>query len=219
MDIHDSIFDYVYMSAQEFAPEFEVDENGEVYEVQSILGYDVIRQLDRLEFPFTKEKYYKNHEIINTLNAYEIDIEKFWYAILFIYHVTKSKIADGVVLSPRGIDQMHVLLDYLRNGDKVSITVTADNKKKKLVVAERNVLKTIADLIEQAIPTLNEDLELQGRQINIDKQAKVGTKASSQIAFATARYQELFRLMKIGDKRIRMVKKKESKNQCRISLL
>lgn len=191
MNTYDPIFDYVHMVADECAPDVDFDENGEPYPSLSYVGHYVIRKLDTLEFPFTKGEYYNNTDVLDFLKAYEIDKEKFWYAILFIYYFTKSKIADGVKMSPKSIDQLHSLLDYLRTGNKVIITVAAENKKKKLVIKEKIALGAIADAIEVNIPIFQEEPEMHLQAINRHEKAKVGTKASSQMAYATARYQAL----------------------------
>ena len=201
MNPYDPIYDYVHMIAFECAPDVDFDDNGEPFLCGSIVGHDVVRRFDKLEFPFTKQEYYNNTDVLAVLRAYEIDIEKFWYAILFIYHFTKSKIADGIKISPRNIDLIHSLLDYLRNGKKVVVTVTAENKKQNLTIKERVALSAVADVIEAAMPDLENVPMIYGQALNIGEKAKVGTKASSQIAYATARYQALFENLELARKR------------------
>ena len=206
MNVNDPIYDYVHMVAFECAPDVDFDENGEPFLWGSTVGNDVIRRFDKLEFPFTKEEYYSNTDVLDVLEAYEIDIEKFWYAILFIYHFTKSKIADGIKVSPKNIDLIHSLLDYLKNGEKVVLTVTAENKKQNLTIKEKLALGAVADVIEAAIPYLQEERTMNFQALNIGEKAKVGTKASSQIAYATARYQALFEDLELERRRAKHTK-------------
>lgn len=208
MNIYDPVFDYAHMVANECAPEFDFDENGEPYPCESSVGRDIIKRLDSLKFPFTKGEYYHNTEVLDFLKAYKIDTEKFWYAILFIYHFTKSKIADGIKISPKNIDLIHSLLDYLRSGKNVTVTVTAENKKKNLVIKEKVALKAIADVVEVNIPILQEEREMHFRAINRDEKAKIGTKASTQMAYATARYQALLDGLITKGKRAKHTKSK-----------
>lgn len=39
--------------------------------------------------PFTYEAFKDNKEIIATLEGYELDVEKFWVALLYIYDITR----------------------------------------------------------------------------------------------------------------------------------
>ena len=47
-----------------------------------------------IDYPFTKERFLKNDDIIATLEGFGLDVEKFWLAVVFIFDWTISKFHD-----------------------------------------------------------------------------------------------------------------------------
>lgn len=77
--------------------------------------------------PFTYESYLNNDNIKDTLEAYGLDVEQFWYAILAVYWLTQIRCVN--VIKPEGSigEQMQKLSEYMQGID--SFTIIAEGKR------------------------------------------------------------------------------------------
>lgn len=111
--------EYVYLLCDDYP-------NGEHYPARF---FDrVCREV--IKAPFNKAQYMDNDEIISTLNGYELDSEKFWLALLFIYDWTEEQFikcvdikqhSHGMLLREllgRLGDDMHDVSVHIRKGRK-----------------------------------------------------------------------------------------------------
>ena len=57
-----------------------------------------------IDYPFTKERFLKNDDIIATLEGFGLDVEKFWLAVVFIVSIGQSaSFTTACRLKPRSI--------------------------------------------------------------------------------------------------------------------
>lgn len=77
--------------------------------------------------PFKYESYLNNNSIIDTIEAYGLDVEQFWYAILAVYWLTQIRCVN--VIKPEGSigEQMQKLSEYMQGID--SFTIIAEGKR------------------------------------------------------------------------------------------
>lgn len=196
-DIHE----YVHLIVNEVAPEYDPD-FGYMYDIASS-EISFVRNLPDMQFPFSHEDYLKNKSIINSAEALGLDKEKFWYAMLCVYHLTEEycKNAHPIIEAP--IERFRRIADILR-GENAYIIAKCDGRRKELI-EDSPTLRLIADTIDRicTIQEWKQDPAFTGRPVLMhDTKAK---SISSKIAFAYNRYDRLFDNLKIAGKRSKEV--------------
>ena len=94
--------EYVYLLCDDY-------ENG---------GYYPYRFFNRMcngliKAPFSKLQFMNNDEIVSTLEGYELDVEKFWFALLYIYDITMDFGINAADASKTDYDILVEIEDYL----------------------------------------------------------------------------------------------------------
>ena len=127
--------EYVIVVANEFNPCIESD-----FVQQSDNPEDVIENLSivpsyaphvfkkrynlgKLKPPFTINEYLKNEKIQSVLSKFQLDIEKFWYLMLYIYDNSYDLCKTGIEIEQdKSIDLLIGLLDKYPD-KKITITI------------------------------------------------------------------------------------------------
>ena len=65
--------------------------------------------------PFTYQAFLDNKDIIATLEGYELDVKKFWFALLYIYDITMDFGINAADASKTDYDILVEIEDYLEN--------------------------------------------------------------------------------------------------------
>lgn len=81
--------------------------------------------------PFTYEAFKNNKDIIDTLNGYDLDIEKFWYVLLFIYDVVMDYSINAADNSKSDYDVLVEINDYLENHPRAVLYLSDDKELRK----------------------------------------------------------------------------------------
>lgn len=107
------IYEYVHSIGNRMFPAYDETEDGEVYQVDTACTIDFIvphrdGQLDMSKFPFTKKQFLENTPVIRSLQALDIDIEKFWVALLFVYNLTQKQTENVMAIPAPAFDQLSV---------------------------------------------------------------------------------------------------------------
>jgi len=196
ININDELYEYVRLIANECADEWEFD--GENYEqVESIVPFDFLRMLDsgKIRFRFTKEDYLENYSIIETLRAYNIDIEKFWYAILFIDHFTETKFVNAFLMEDSPLSQLESFAQLLSNeNSRLSVNF---GKREKQTITHRILLNTIVNIMNEICNANRDNTVFNGKPINMSDKSRVTRSTSLQITYITERYLKLFEALDI----------------------
>lgn len=137
-------------------------------------------------FPFTYEAFLKNEDIIDTIEGFGLNVEQFWYAILFVYWLTQVKCVN--VFKPKGrtCEQMRELKDYLQGVGRFTIVVDG---KKKLLINDGALIDDIYDLLSRKISEYPEHHTSSSRNGFASDYLH---SSSIQMWFSTTRYLKLF---------------------------
>ncbi len=81
--------------------------------------------------PFTYEAFKNNKDIIDTLNGYDLDIEKFWYVLLFIYDVVMDYSINTADTSKSDYDVLVEINNYLENHPQAILYLSDDKELRK----------------------------------------------------------------------------------------
>ena len=146
-EISDGKYGYVNMLIKIFVPESIIDEQG-VTKPQSSVSQIFLNRKDNIRFPFSYDDYIANSDVIATLNGYEIDIEMFWYVVLFIYDITQEKCVNVTTLGKTVAYQARELVNILK--EKRSFTISTEDKS-KLDVDSRRIVQYIRDCLKVLI--------------------------------------------------------------------
>jgi hypothetical protein len=142
----------------------------------------------KITAPFTYQSYLNNDDIIDTLEAYGLDVEQFWYAILAVYWLTQIRCVNTI--KPEGCtgEQLQKLSEYLEGID--SFTITAEGKK-KLVINDGWVIKSIRGFLNDGYAE-NSDGFNNGYSVNWKSHGDHLESSSVQMWFSAERFLKLF---------------------------
>lgn len=138
------LLEYVYPVAQEYAPDFDYNENtGESYMVVS-QAPDIFKgryNARKLRHKFTVEEYMQDKELQGYLTTLELDSEKFWYLLLFCYDYSWGICMEGIEVNKSPVEHIRGFIDAIYNNytgsgmlgaifnEPISITLKVGRKK------------------------------------------------------------------------------------------
>lgn len=122
------IYEYVHSIGNRMFPAYELTEDGEERQVDTACTVDFIvlhqeGRLDMSKFPFTKEQFMANEPVIQSLQALDIDLEKFWIALLFVHYLTRMKTENVMVIPAPAFDQFRAFSKYLHANPDAKIRI------------------------------------------------------------------------------------------------
>ncbi|WP_288737186.1 hypothetical protein [uncultured Parabacteroides sp.] len=94
--------------------------------------------IDAIKPPFKYEAFLDNKDIIATIEGYELDVEKFWFALLFIYDITKDFGINAADASKSDYDVLVEIDDYLQNHPQAVLYLSDDKELRKSERYETN---------------------------------------------------------------------------------
>lgn len=93
---------------------------------------------DSIDPPFKYEAFLDNENIIATLEGYELDVEKFWFALLYIYDITMDFGINAADASKTDYDILVEIDDYLQNHPQAVLYLSDDKELRKSYRYETN---------------------------------------------------------------------------------
>lgn len=81
--------------------------------------------------PFTYEDFKNNKDIIATLNGYNLDIDKFWYVLLFVYDIVQDYTINTAVACKSDYDVLVEINNYLENHPHAVLYLSDDKELRK----------------------------------------------------------------------------------------
>ena len=158
------LLEYVYPVAQEYAPDFDYNENtGESFMAVSQVP-DIFKgryNARKLRHKFTVEEYMQDKELQGYLKALELDSEKFWYLLLFCYDYSW-----GICINKFPVEYIRDLVDAIYSNYAGSgmlgaifnepISITLKVGRKNIVIDNNNAIACIAKFCDDGLE--NNDL-------------------------------------------------------------
>lgn len=177
----DERLEYMEAIAVKYAPDVDIDlETGERYICGTTALPVFIRRYNqnKLYGNFTYENYKDNKDIQNTLKDLGIDINKFWFLLLFIFDYTCGTCLDGRKGSETGIEQLSkftkAIVDNHKEIDSFGVTfkkpITISVKvegKHQIVVDNCNAIAHIAATVINTLKEVEESPWMQSQQVSI----------------------------------------------------
>lgn len=163
------LLEYVYPVAQEYAPDFDYNENtGESFMAVSQVP-DIFKgryNARKLRHKFTVEEYMQDKELQGYLKALELDSEKFWYLLLFCYDYSWGICMKGIEINKFPVEYIRDLVDAIYSNYAGSgmlgtifnepISITLKVGRKNIVIDNNNAIACIAKFCDDGLE--NNDL-------------------------------------------------------------
>ncbi len=152
------IYEYVYCIGNGIFSAYELEEDGKEYQVDTACTIDFIvlhkdGRLDMSRFPFTKEQFLVNKPIICSLRALDIDIEKFWVALLFVYDLTRKQTENVMAIPAPAFDQFRAFAKYLHANLDAQIRIWR-GREHGVTIESQEAIQMLGTLLAENSATL-----------------------------------------------------------------
>ena len=110
--------------------------------------------------PFTWEAFCDNTDIIGTIKGYGMDVEKFWFVLLFIYDMTIDHTTNVTDRSKNYYELLIETRDYIDEHPNAYIYISDDRelrKKNRLEISTPWMLYTIRKRLDEEIKRIEKD--------------------------------------------------------------
>ena len=169
----DDVYEYVRFLAVTYYPDYEdepdiydaelppVDvlanalSNTETHEpVEPVIvgcerGFRIFQRIQsgKAEFDFTKDEYDSFPDILDSVKAIGLDVEKFWYAILFIHHMAQLENCNCMLALPSKHDIVNDLVSALRE-ERTTVNINIKRPGENKYSVETSAFGYIATFLE-----------------------------------------------------------------------
>ena len=200
------LLEYMEEVAVLYVPDYDIDhETGEQYIYGTTALPLFIRRYNqnKLYGNFTYEDYIANEDIQNTLKGLGIDIDKFWFLLLFIFDYTCGTCLDGMKATGIGIKQLTKFAKAIADNHKeinqfgvsfkkpITISVKVEGKH-QIVIDNANAIGYLATTIINNLKEIEEHPWMQSQQVSITTNAE--EKESVQIWLFYKMFNDFFNL-------------------------
>ena len=165
----ESLLEYMTAVADMFAPDFVFDSEGNAFEVGSQAPFIFKRRYNngKLKVSFSYADYISrdindNENAIDIIHALGIDVEKFWYLLLFVVDYVEGSTSGTIKCNPSPREEIKRMVEMVE-GNEVSISdlygvrhrepmqLTLRIKGRRLVITNPNTISAIAGMCGMAL--------------------------------------------------------------------
>lgn len=202
----DTRLEYMEAIAVKYVPDVDIDPaTGERYVCGTTALPLFIRRYNQNELygNFTYEDYIANEDIQNTLKGLGVDIDKFWFLLLFIFDYTCGTCLDGMKATGIGIEQLIKFAKAIADNHKeinqfgvsfkkpITISVKVEGKH-QIVIDNTNAIGYLATTIINNLKEIEEHPWMQSQQVSMTTNAE--EKESVQIWLFYKMFNDFFNL-------------------------
>ena len=166
------LLEYMTAVADRFAPDFIIGSDGNAYEVDSQAPFIFKRRYNQgvLKVSFSYADYMKrdmtdNENPIDIIRALGIDVEKFWYLLLFVADYVEGSTVNTLKCNPSPRQEIEGLIDFIEaNEDSVHdiygvrhhqpMKLTLQIKGHRLIIDNPNTISAIAGMCGMALENM-----------------------------------------------------------------
>lgn len=112
--------------------------DGEYFDNGWLITFHSRLVINAIKPPFKYEAFLDNKDIINTLEGYDLEVEKFWFVLLFIYDITRVFGINAADASKTDYDILVEINDYLQNHPQAVLYLSDDKELRKSERYETN---------------------------------------------------------------------------------
>lgn len=133
--------------------------------------------------PFKYEAFLDNEDIIATLEGYELDVEKFWFVLLYIYDITMNFGINAADASKSDYDVLMEINEYLKNHPQVVLYLSDDKELRKSERYETNsplILENLRHFVKWELDKYEEPPQLKVCSVGVLQDNYTQTLGSAQ---------------------------------------
>lgn len=201
--IWDDEFAYVISLAAQL--DYCYDEEGDVQLGMWVPFFYNRLQHGKVSPPFTWEVFCDNADIISTLEGYGLDIEKFWFVLLFIYDMTVDQTINVADFSKTNLETLVEIKDYIEQHPTAHIYISDDekvSKKRRLEISNPWALYKISNFLDNEIKIINSDSQQKDRtNISLDEGYDIQLSPTLQMYRMALYLKTLYRTLGLPEKR------------------
>ncbi len=183
--------EYVEQLAYRADPDYDEEEN--LCGSRSLFVFQ--RDYETMKFPFTRQQYLDHTDIVDTVVAYGMDVERFWRAVQYIYFLNERKCVGVFMAFPPVGEQLRQAVEYYRRHRDVEWVLQARGKR-KLMLFDPHALEVAFGAIEALLERHSQDLQYAGVDLN---HGKTGYPLSVQRCHVAKLFLTLFELLDLPD--------------------
>ena len=165
----ESLLEYMTAVADMFAPDFVFDSEGNAFEVDSQAPFIFKRRYNngKLKVSFSYADYISrdindNENAIDIIHALGIDVEKFWYLLLFVVDYVEGSTSGTLKCNPSPREEIKRMVEMVE-ANEVSVSnlygvrhrepmqLTLRIKGRRLVITNPNTISAIAGMCGMAL--------------------------------------------------------------------
>ncbi|MDE6336319.1 MAG: hypothetical protein K2L34_07090 [Muribaculaceae bacterium] len=168
----EDLLEYVIAVANKFAPDFIYDNSGTVYKSDSQAPFIFKRRYNfgKLNRDFTYSDYIRtdrndNETVIDIIKALGIDVEKFWYLLLFVFDYAQGSTVETLVCNSTPKQEIEKLIGFVEQNEdtidplkgirhKEPMKLTLQIKGHRLIIENPNTISAIAWMCKQLVPAI-----------------------------------------------------------------
>ena len=180
------LLEYMESLAVQYVPDIDIDPStGEKYICGTTALPIFIRRFNqnKLYGNFTYEDYIANENIQKTLKGLGIDIDKFWFLLLFIFDYTCGTCLNGIKATGVGIEQLTKFAKAIADNHKeinqfgvsfkkpITISVKVEGKH-QIVIDNANAIGFLATVIANNLKEIEEHPWMQSQQVRMNTPAE-----------------------------------------------
>lgn len=170
----DDLLVYIKQVAMKYCP--DVYEGTSILETQALDIFKNRYNRKVIKNKFNYEDYKKEDNIQKTLLGLGIDINKFWYLVLFIFDYSNGSCLEGLKLNDSPKEELKKFIDIVSNNYKDSnnisgfafnkslgisfhkpMTLTLKGDKHPLIITNPNTISYISSLLKMAIENIKDN--------------------------------------------------------------
>lgn len=136
-----------------------------------------------IKLPFKYEAFLDNEDIIATLEGYELDVEKFWFVLLYIYDITMNFGINAADASKSDYDVLMEINEYLKNHPQAVLYLSDDKELRKSERYETNsplILENLRHFVKWELDKYEEPPQLKVCSVGVLQDNYTQTLGSAQ---------------------------------------
>ena len=152
----ETLLSYVKLVAEEYCPDVGFDSLGQPHALQSVdnATYRFMARYNRDSLGYkhiTFEKCLKDREVQGSLVEMGVNIEQFWYLLLFIFDYVENSTWQGLSLSKTAKEELQELVTVLELKSSERANITLKKGSQSLVIENPHTINLITELCKLAI--------------------------------------------------------------------
>lgn len=203
----ENLLEYVIKVANEFAPDIVLDKSGTAHKAESQAPYIFKRRYNsgKLNVYFSYDGYIKtdgnsNENVIDIVRTLGIDVDKFWYLLLFISDYVSGSTLNTLQCHSTPKQEIEQLIDFIEQNEvsvdrfngvtyKQEMKLSLHTKGRTLNISNPNSLSAIAYFCKQALSSIDDTCLL-----NVGSTTKTDLASTKQMGLFTEMFRCFFNL-------------------------